>query len=450
MRRELKTLFLFLYLALTHPNTYTMKYFFQLVIFSFFLASCGKSTTSTIPFEEADYQDIAQDLQTRLIMAEPGDTIVIPQGHYVFKRSLTLEGKDSITIMGAGMDKTILSFHMQTEGAEGLRIQNGNQIVLKGLTIRDAVGDNIKIQDINGLSLINVKSEWTGEPEATNGAYAIYPVMCRNVLIEGCVAIGASDAGIYVGQSDNVIVRNSKAFNNVAGIEIENTTRADVYNNEAFDNTGGILVFDLPGLSQLGGNVRVFDNQVSSNNFRNFAPKGNIVASVPPGTGVMVLATQSVEIFNNKVTDNRTAGVSVISYEFVMAAAAMDDSNSGEAQMSQNEAAYKADQAYNPIPSAIFIHDNAISNSFTLPSLESDIGYLLMWQFGLSIPDILWDGVAGEQPGPILCLEANGEASFANLDAANDFANSNRDIAGFSCSGKAIAPVTLENLLSAL
>lgn len=246
------------------------------------VAACGGPDPKTTPFEEVAYTDISQDLQTRLIMAEAGDTILILPGHYVFTRSLIMEGKDSITIAGAGMDKTILSFHAQSEGAEGLRIQNGKHIVIRDLAIRDAPGDNLKIQDVNGLQLINVKSEWTGEPEEANGAYALYPVMCRNVLIDGCVAIGASDAGIYVGQSNNVIVRNSVAFNNVAGIEIENTTNADVYGNSAYENTGGILLFDLPGLSQPGANVRVFNNKVLANNFRNFAPKGNIVASVPP------------------------------------------------------------------------------------------------------------------------------------------------------------------------
>lgn len=409
------------------------------------VVACSEPEIKTAAFEERQYTDISQDLQTRLIMAEAGDTIFIDAGHYVFSRSLTVEGKDSLTIMGAGMDKTILSFHAQTEGAEGLRIQNGTNIIVRDLTIRDAAGDNLKAQEINGLQLLNVKSEWTGEPEETNGAYALYPVMCRNVLIEGCVAIGASDAGIYVGQSNNVIVRNSAAFNNVAGIEIENTTNADVYKNVASENTGGILVFDLPGLSQPGGSVRVFDNEVLENNFRNFAPKGNIVASVPPGTGVMVLATKEVEIFNNRITDNRTAGVSVISYEFVMAAAAMDETNAGDAQMAQNEAAYKADKSYDPFPSAIFIHSNRISDSYTFPTFKSDIGLLLIREFGLSIPDILWDGIHnGDNPEGIICIKDNGEASFANMDAANDFANSNKDASLFTCEGKQLPEVKLE------
>ena len=58
---------------------------------------------------------------------------------------------------------------------------------------------------------------------------------------------GASDAGIYVGQSRNIVVRRNQVEFNVAGIEIENSTDADVYDNMATNNTGGILVFNLPG-----------------------------------------------------------------------------------------------------------------------------------------------------------------------------------------------------------
>src|SRR3546814_1516361 len=76
-----------------------------------------------------------------------------------------------------------------------------------------------------------VRAEWTGGPSTDNGAYGLYPVQVDNVLIEDSVVKGASDAGIYVGQSTNIIVRNNRAEGNVAGIEIENSTGADVYGN---------------------------------------------------------------------------------------------------------------------------------------------------------------------------------------------------------------------------
>jgi parallel beta-helix repeat protein len=102
------------------------------------------------------------------------------------------------------------------------------------------------------------------------------------VLLENCIAIGASDAGIYVGQSRDIIVTNCEAYHNVAGIEIENCIRADVYDNNAHGNTGGILIFDMPGLTQDGSLVRVYNNKIKENNFRNFAPEGNIVGRSAP------------------------------------------------------------------------------------------------------------------------------------------------------------------------
>src|SRR3546814_3172411 len=101
-----------------------------------------------------------------------------------------------------------------------------------------------------------------------------------DVLINSVYVRGAADAGIYVGQSKNIVVRDSIVMENVAGIEIENCYDADVHDNVATKNTGGILVFDLPSLPQQGGhNVRIFDNVVNDNSTPNFAPKGNIVRS---------------------------------------------------------------------------------------------------------------------------------------------------------------------------
>ena len=119
--------------------------------------------------------------------------------------------------------------------------------------MQDSKGDAIKVQETDGIAFINVKAEWTGKPDEKNGAYGLYPVMCSNVLIDQCEAVGASDAGIYVGQSKDIIVKNSVAHHNVAGIEIENSLNADVFDNLAYENTGGLLVFDLPGLVQKKG-----------------------------------------------------------------------------------------------------------------------------------------------------------------------------------------------------
>ena len=173
-----------------------------------------------------------------------------------------------------GRTSPILSFDGQQGSGEGLLVTS-DRVVLADFAVENPKGDGIKSKDSDQITFRNLRVEWTGGPKAENGAYGVYPVSSKNVLIEGVTVRGASDAGIYVGQSQDIVVRNSLAEYNVAGIEIENSFRADVYGNTARHNTGGILIFDLPNLPQQGGHdIRVFDNDVADNDTENFRAQG--------------------------------------------------------------------------------------------------------------------------------------------------------------------------------
>ena len=387
-------------------------------IFSLLLASCGSEEPAMpeLSFEES--------LQEQLIKAQPGDVINIPAGTHQMTRSLSLN-VPGVTIRGEGMDTSILSFKNQIQGAEGLLV-SADDFVIEDLAIEDTVGDALKINESTNVVIRRVRTEWTAGPLTTNGAYGIYPVQTENVLIDGSVAIGASDAGIYVGQSTQIVVRNSRAEYNVAGIEIENSTFADVHDNIATNNTGGILVFDLPNLPVQGGrNSRVFDNEIFNNNTENFAPEGNIVGSVPAGTGLMVLANDSIEVFGNNFADNQTAHALVVSYLI-------------------NEIPYD-DPNYDPFPESIYIHDNQFSNGGQNP--DSEPLNMLKEATGQAIPDIVWDGmvVPGKQPEEILCIANNGGASFVNLDAANGFAEPSFDSSVHQCSLPSLSVISLSS-----
>ena len=344
-------------------------------------------------------------------MAEPGDTIKLDAGFFPILGTLSMEGKQNIVIKGSGTSSTILNFSNQVEGAQGLSITNCNNITLEDFTVEEAKGDGIKCQYVNGITFRRIKTQWLGGPSSSNGAYGLYPVQCENIMIEHCIAIGASDAGIYVGQSNNIIVRNCEVFQNVAGIEIENSINADVHSNNVHNNTGGILVFDLPDLIQKEGKqIRIYDNIVKENNLDNFAPKGNIVAKVPAGTGIMIMATEYVEIFNNTIIDNKTAGTTVVSY-FI----------------TQEKT---KDTQYNPYTSAIYIYDNVYIRKPQLPTLANEIGVLLFTHFFRSVPDIIYDGMPDPKyqniDGTIpanrrLCLRNNSNARYLNLDLSLHF-----------------------------
>ena len=381
-------------------------------------------------------EDSQERLQEALILANPGDIIQLTTGIYNFEDSLSLD-VDGVTIQGDGHENTILNFSDQKSGAQGLMVTS-NKVLLKNFAVLDAKGDAIKVKGSDGISFINVRTEWSGGPKSSNGAYGLYPVESKNVLIDGCIAIGASDAGIYVGQSENIVVRNSIAKFNVAGIEIENSYYADVYDNTAEDNTGGILVFDLPGLPQQGGHdVRVFNNSIVHNNTDNFAPEGNIVGEVPRGTGIIIMANSNVEIFSNRIDDHETVGIAVVSY--------INDDDSDDF----------TDSGYYPHPKSVQIHNNEISRSGHNPDLDKDIASILYEISDGDMPDIFWDGVLplkqmilGQPNNEKLIIKDNGEIDFAVMNPIRYMLSLpyqlSRDQSEYSGSITPLAPVKID------
>ena len=325
--------------------------------------------------------DAAQTLQEALIEAQPGDEIVLAAGRYAISDGLSLDVA-GVTLRGAGPALTILDFTGQQGSGEGLLVTSDN-VTLRDFAIENPKGDGIKSKGADGIIYHRIRVTWTNGPSPKNGAYGIYPVESTGILISHSEVSGASDAGIYVGQSRRITVRNSIASDNVAGIEIENSRDALVTDNFATRNTGGILVFDLPSLPVMGGgNVVVVNNLVSGNTTPNFAPPGNIVGNVPRGTGIMVMANENVWVDGNIVRDNPTAPFMVIAYS------------------------QKYDDArYNPFPRNVVIGENVVDSGAKDPALPGSA--TLLAAFGGTLPPILWDGLS--QPGAAPALAVAGD-----------------------------------------
>jgi parallel beta-helix repeat protein len=390
------------------------------------VAGCS-SSSSTDGGVDGGYfvagQTTEQEIAAAFSNARDGSTLTFGPGTFTFTNTLII-GAKNVTISGAGMASTILDFTGQTGGSDGIdSLDHTDGIVLSDFTLKNAAQNGIKVIGSTGVSFLRLNVTWTGANSAAHGPYGIYPISDKNVLIDGCSVSGASDSGIYVGQSDTVIVRNSSASANVAGIEIENTFNADVHDNTSSDNTAGILVFDLPNLPQQGGhNVRVFNNTIVHNNHANFAAQGDIVGIVPAGTGFFVMANHDVEAFGNTVQQNHTVGLAVISYLIT-----------GDPL---------GDAGYYPYPSRISIHDNAApcdgsSNSNgTAPDETSQFGLLLLSVASLFpgnvLPSLSFDGFvdpavaadAGGSPDPSqICFQNNSVGSLQTDGGATGFAN---------------------------
>ncbi|NNL88577.1 MAG: hypothetical protein HKP25_05855, partial [Marinicaulis sp.] len=238
----------------------------------------------------------------------------------------------------------------------------------------------------------------------------------------------------YIGQSENVVVRNNRAEYNVAGIEIENTFDADVYGNVATNNTGGILVFNMPNLKQPGARTRVYNNEVYENNTKNFGHEGTPVASIPAGSGVVVNSNDQVEIFDNDIRDNKTANVIIAS-----------------AFSAEIDQAGVADD-FDPYPEQIYIYDNRFDGGGNNPD-GLDLQALKVAMVGPlgRLPDVLWDGYvnpARANDGPVLCVQ-NGHAKVINVDGPNGNANPRIvDDSSHDCAFEKLPPVALTGPLA--
>lgn len=370
-----------------------------LLILAVFTASARAETYVVPPGPHVQYE-----LQNRLIESVPGDVIQLEAGRYEFRGELNLNC-GHVTLKGRGPERTILSFRDQQAGSDGI-LATGDGIVMEDLAVENTVGNAIKVLGAKGVTFRRVRTEWTDGPKSTNGAYGLYPVQCSDVLIDGCIAIGAADAGIYVGQCDRVVVRGCRTERNVIGIEIENTHHADVFDNLSTDNAGGVLVVDLPGLPVVNGRfTRVFQNKIVRNNLKNFAPQGNTAADVPDGTGVMVLAANNVEVFSNEIVDHGTANVLIVSY--LVAGRPLPKTK------------------YDPYPEGIAIFDNTISGGGRRPA--GKLGALVTPFVGGRFADIVMDGaqdeakfVEGKLPEKLgIRIAGNDGATFLNFNLAS-------------------------------
>lgn len=339
-------------------------------------------------------------VQEALIDIMTGQTLCLGTGTFTFTRQLSLDA-DGVTVRGEGGDATILDFSGQLSGANGLII-TGNDVTIADLQVLDTPGDGIRADKVDNITFDGVQVIWPDAESTDNGAYGLYPVQCTGVTIRNSLIQGSRDAGVYVGQSTQILVENNEARGNVAGIEIENSTDAIVRGNYAHDNTAGILVFNLPGLDVGDGQrTNVYDNVIENNNTPNFGEAGTVVALVPPGIGVLLLAADRNEVANNEIRGNDSVGIALIAY--------VDDLF-----------APPEDPSFDIYAEGNFVHDNVLENNGANPA---DL-ILLVTESAMPGPAIMFDGCFDEAKdnadGSLSnCVMNNGDGSFMAVNLCN-------------------------------
>lgn len=297
-----------------------------------------------------------EPIQAAVDRALPGDTIEVPYGIYHERVVIDLNEITLTGIPNAEGDRPVLDG--QGKLSEGV-LSSGNNFTVSGFEIRNYTDNGVLVEGVTDVHIHNILAEDVG-------IYGIYPVQSTNVLVENVEVSGVADAGIYAGQCENVVIRNSVVHHNVIGIEIENTDGGEAYGNHAYDNTVGILVVLLPQLtSKVSKDTKVYDNLVEDNNTANFGPAGATVSILPPGIGILLLATDNAEAYNNRVEGNKSTGIAVFSL-------------TGTGAFDQNEL------DVGPLPEGNWVHDNIYENNGYDPDQ-------FIKDLGIPVGDILWD-----------------------------------------------------------
>jgi parallel beta-helix repeat protein len=366
-----------------------------------------------------------------LIDAQSGDTICLAAGTFKFAKEISLTGADHITLKGVGAtrDDVILNFKDQTEGDNAMEIDS-DYFTIQDLTVIDAKGDGVKVTNSDHPTFRNVKATWSGGASSDNGTYALYPAECTNVLMEDCQVEYAADAGIYLGQSTTGIVRRNKANGNVIGIEAENSDGVELYENEAWDNACGMLIVNLPNLVRKNNErIHAHDNNIHENNHENFAHAGAFVEGVPMGSGIVLMASDDVDLHDNTISGNDGVGIIVVSWPTFSAVGGFTTD----------------DAEYEQYAERVYIHNNTYTDNGNNPQ-----GVYELLANGLGF-DVVWDGVLdstgaadGGASDPLLCVQEAASTTFLNLGAppGTDAGTTSSDLTPFDCTFPAQPAVT--------
>ena len=134
------------------------------------------------------------------------------------------------------------------------------------------------------------------------------------------------------------------------------------------------------------------------------------MASVPTGTGILILAAKGVNIFKNKIINNQSVSTGIISY-FTTGKPIKD-------------------KLYDPYPSAISIYDNQFERQVGRPVSADPLGMLVSKRFKENTPHIIYDGIKNKAlldangnwtAGNCISIVNNTNQSIVNLDASNLF-----------------------------
>ncbi|MCY1011647.1 right-handed parallel beta-helix repeat-containing protein [Nannocystis pusilla] len=336
------------------------------------------------------------------------------------KAGLTLIDAYAVARSGAdvGHPSAILDFEGAT-AAVGLGFERTPGLTLSLLEIRNVQGTALKVAESEDVTLFRLTLLQGTSPSPDHGPVGLHVERSGRVAITGCQVAYAADTGILVSDSHDVALRGNQPAASGVGLQVRGSERVEIDNHYARYNALGILVVG-------SADVALFDSDVIGNDGDDSAPAGTLAAAVPPHVGVMVLASDAVEIHGNTIEDNPTTGVAVVSVEALVALGLLGGDHGLE---------------FDGYSETVDIHDNLFMNNGLAPAeLFRDVFMLD------PMTQLAWDGVVDgakdNGDGHLnLCIRNNGDADFVDFDALGFGAGKSFDLAPHDCAHPPLPPV---------
>jgi len=271
-------------------------------------------------------------IQAAVDAATPGTTIVVLPGVYHepgAARALTITRDDIhlIARSGRGGDGVVIEASGgQTDGVWvspadtvgttederppcGTRGEHLRGFRMQGFTVRGFSRFGVYLACADDFAVTRTTS--TG-----NGEYAIFPVASRHGRLSHDVGASTrSDACLYVGEDDDVVVDHSTATDCQIGFEIENSRHVVMRQNVARANTAGIIIDVITDrLTTTCADNRVEHNVFDSNNRASSALPEDDTSDLQPGIGVIVAGADRTRVAHNTIRGHTLAGLTLVDF----------------------------------------------------------------------------------------------------------------------------------------
>src|SRR6266487_3489922 len=238
---------------------------------------------------QANIVVVTTTIQAAVDAAKPGDTVRVPPGIYhenvlVAKNNITIKGRPGAIMDGTGLP-----------GNSGITVRSSTPSVrINGFTL---TGLQIQNYSGNGVILVRVDNFQIDHGNyVNNDEYGIFPILSSHGLIEFNQVSGSNDTGIYIGQSQDAVIKANYVSDCTVGIDVELSSNITVQDNTALGNTIGMTTEVLPGLSvTVTTNIQIIRNVFSRNNRQNpVTDPTEFLSQLPSGAGLLIIGSDNV------------------------------------------------------------------------------------------------------------------------------------------------------------